>query len=58
MKKKNKFKRKEVCLKDCLFEEIEYLKNDLLETKDVAISTLLQLVIYLQQDKENNNQNN
>lgn len=42
----------EVCLEDCLIEEIEFLKNDLLETKDLAISTLLQLVRYLQQEKE------
>lgn len=57
-KKNNTCKCQEVCLEDCLFEEIEYLKNELLETKDLAISTLLQLVRYLQQDKENNNQNN
>ena len=51
-KEKNTCKCQEVCLEDCLFEEIEFLKNDLLETKDLAISTLLQLVRYLQEDKE------
>lgn len=54
MKKNNKnCQCEEFCLEDCLFEEIEFLKNDLLETKDLAISTLLQLVRYLQENKEN-----
>lgn len=54
MKKNNKnCQCEEFCLEDCLFEEIEFLKNDLLETKDLAISTLLQLVRCLQENKEN-----
>lgn len=53
MQKNNKSCQcEEFCLEDCLFEEIEFLKNDLLETKDLAITTLLQLVRYLQETKE------
>lgn len=39
-------------LEDCI-EEIDYLKDELLEAKNIAINTLLQLVSYLQQDKNN-----
>ena len=53
MKKKNaSCQCEEFSLEDCLIEEIEFLKNDLLEPKDLAISTLLQLVRYLQETKE------
>ncbi len=37
-------------LENCL-EEIDCLKDELLEAKDITINTLLQLVNYLQQDK-------
>jgi len=37
-------------LENC-FEEIECLKYELLEAKDLAISTLLKLVNYLEQSK-------
>lgn len=36
---------------DNYLEEIDCLKDELLEAKDIAINTLLQLVSYLQQDK-------
>ena len=52
-------KKSNICIcEDCLdielencLEEIDCLKDELLEAKDIAINTLLQLVSYLQQDK-------